>query len=77
MSYQPLERMTEEELAVCEICFIHARYPPRPYRDKPEISRLTKSLRSAYAEIDALHIQRASLLAVIERELDQSETEAA
>ena len=61
LSYQPIERMTEEELVMCDICFLHARYPPPPYRDKPDIRRLTSSLRSAYAEIDVLHSELGAM----------------
>ena len=80
LSYQPIERMTEEELQKIEASLFPDSYDPREIfgegwggplsfkRVDPRKPLLT-ALRNAYAEIDVLRSDRNNLLAVIEGEI--------
>ena len=88
LSYQPIERMTEEHLQKIEaslkpdetpynrICTT-LTYDPREIfpRGEPKKPLLT-ALRNAYAEIDVLRSDRDKLLAMIEGEIAPPENKS-
>ena len=61
LSYQPIERMTEEEMTMSEMRLVPASYARDWAYGETEVRRITCSLRNAYAEIDVLRSELGAM----------------